>query len=81
MKLVYVNSGQLRVKLEAKNPIEAITCAFERFGDGKQLDPNFIYIDERGYRTRNARYKVPVEQALAEAGYTLGPDGPQAAED
>ena len=79
-KLVYVKSGELEVKLEANHPMQAIKRALDRSG-GATLDPCFFYLDERGFRTTTAEYKVPVEQALAEAGYKSGPDGLFTAED
>jgi len=68
-KKIYVTSGDMQVVLEADGPIGAIKTALKR-ANGATLDSDFIYLDERGFRHDDtAQYKVPVEQALAEAGY------------
>ena len=74
MKKVYVTSGELKTVLMANGPVEAFTRALLEHSDGLTLDPRFIYMDERGNRTDDAKYKVPVEQALAEAGYVFDDD-------
>lgn len=69
-KKIYVTSGQLRVVLAANSPQDAIKKAL-RHASQKVLDSKFFYLDERGFRGADAEYKVPVEQALAEAGYVF----------
>ena len=71
-KKVYVTSGDLAVCLIADGPLEACRNAVAAHGDGKTLDSEFFFVDERGHREGDdAQYKVPVEQALAEAGYVF----------
>jgi len=69
-KKIYVTSGELAVVTIADGPIAAIKTALFQFGTDKRLDDDFIYLDERGFRHDDtAQYIVPLEQALAEAGY------------
>jgi len=74
IKKIYVNSGTMQWVGRADGPIDAIKRALAAHGGG-DLDDTFIYLDERGYRTHNAQYKVPVEQALTEAGYIFEEEG------
>jgi len=67
-KKVYVKSGDLECVLMASGPRDAIKKAMGRHPVGR-LHPHFVFIDERGFRENNAAYRVPVEQALTEAGY------------
>jgi len=70
-KLIYVASGRMSVKVLADGPIDAIKKALAISPD-VVLDSEFIWLDERGARQDDtAQYKVPVEQALAEAGYVF----------
>lgn len=67
---IYVWSGELRVVLLANSPLDATTKAIKRFGKNKSLDD--FYLDERGFREGDdAQFFVPVEQALAKAGYVF----------
>jgi len=71
-KKVYVTSGDLAVVIIAAGPLDACGHAISAHGNNKTLDSQFVYIDERGHREGDdAQYKVPVEQALAEAGYVF----------
>ncbi len=74
-KKIYVNSGALRWVGIAAGPIDAIKKALDAHGSGGSLDNTHIFLDERGFRTDNAQYKVPVEQALTEAGYIFEDEG------
>jgi hypothetical protein len=71
VKKIYVTSGTLRWVGMASGPIDAIRKALNAHGcrKAKPLDDTYVFLDEQGHRTHDARYKVPVEQALAEAGY------------
>jgi len=74
-KKVYVCSGELAVVLIAESQLDAVTKAFKK-AHGKKLDPRTVYIDERGFRHNDtAKWKIPVEQALAEAGYVFEDSG------
>ncbi len=68
-KKIYVNSGAMQWVGHACGPIDAIKKALATHGSGGALDSTHIFLDERGFRNKDAQYKVPVEQALAEAGY------------
>jgi hypothetical protein len=73
-KKIYVTSGQLAVVLIAEGPLDAIQKALAKAGQ-VTLDPDYFYLDERGFREGdNVQYKVPVEQALTEAGYVFEDD-------
>jgi len=80
-KKVYVTSGDLAVCLVANGPIDAISRALTRNSNSRTIDGDFFFVDERGHRTGDdAQYKIPVEQALAEAGYFFDdPSGSQSA--
>lgn len=70
-KKVYVTSGQLYVCIQADGPMDAIRRSLKH-ASHKVIDSDFFFIDERGHRVgEDAQYKVPVEQALAEAGYVF----------
>jgi len=69
VKKIYVNSGALKWVGMASGPIDAIKRALDAHGSGGPLDGLTMFLDERGHRTDTAQYKVPVEQALTEAGY------------
>jgi len=71
-KKIYLTCGKLRFVVMSNGPINAIQKMFGHYlGDT-------VYLDERGHRTDDAQYKVPVEQALVEAGYTSAtPDANQ----
>ena len=69
VKKIYVNSGTMQWVGEAAGPIDAIKKALSSHGGSSAIDDTYVYLDERGFREDNAHYKVPVEQALAEAGY------------
>lgn len=71
----YVWGGELKVVILANSPLDATTKAITRFGANKSLDD--FYLDERGFRTgEDAQFCVPVEQALAKAGYVFDdPEG------
>ena len=71
MKKIYLVCGDLTWVGLVEKPTEAIKKALEQFGKGKTLDPDYFYLDEHGLRIDDARWKVPVEQALTEAGYIL----------
>lgn len=72
---MYVCSGELAVVLVASGPLDAIRRSLELKGDGVTLDPDYFYLDPRGFREGEAaEYKVPVEQALVEAGFILEDD-------
>lgn len=68
MTKFYVTSGQLRVVTVAYDPLDAIQKAMKQ-SNGLTLDRSWFYLDERGHRTHNAKFKVPLERALVEAGY------------
>jgi len=71
MKKIYVTCGELAVVVQAAGPIAAIKAALKHSSQ-KVLADDYFYLDERGHRTgTDAQYKVPVEQALAEAGYPI----------
>ncbi len=72
----YVVSGTLRSMVLAKGLQSAVRSALDTHGGNQTLDNRWIYLDERGFREEDAKYKVPVEQALAEAGYIFEDDGP-----
>lgn len=73
-KKIYVASGELAVVLIASGPLDAITRALDKAGP-VTLDPDYFYLDERGFRQdMSAEWKVPVEQALTEAGYVFEDD-------
>lgn len=75
-KKVYVKSGQLQQVLMANGVMDAISSALAHSESGLTLDPWYFYLDERGFRDDDtAQYKVPVEQALAEAGYIFEDEG------
>lgn len=74
-KKTYVQSGALRWLGMAAGPIDAIKKALDAHGGGGPLDDTHVFLDERGFRTDDAQYKVPVEQALAEAGYIFEDEG------
>jgi hypothetical protein len=71
-KKIYVTSGAMRWVGMANGPIDAITKALKAHSCTETLDDTHVFLDERGHRTHEATYKVPVEQALAEAGYISG---------
>ena len=71
MKKIYLVCGDLTWVGAVEKPTEAIKKALEQCGKGKTLDADYFYLDERGLRIDDAKWKVPVEQALTEAGYTL----------
>lgn len=73
-KKIYVTSGELAVVLMANGPLDAIEKALAKAGR-VTLDHDYFYLDERGFRhDESAEYKVPVEQALTEAGYVFEDD-------
>lgn len=76
VKKIYVNSGTMKWVGEAAGPIDAIKKALAAHGGGP-IDSTLVYLDERGFRTDNAQWKVPVEQALAEAGYIFEDESEQ----
>ena len=64
-KKVYVVCGELRGVIIADSPIHACTSLLKAFGKGKKLDPDYFYLDERGFREdKNATFTVPIEQVL-----------------
>jgi len=75
VKKVYVTSGAMRWVGEATCPMDAIKKALDTHGSGGPLDSLTVFVDERGHRTDDARWKVPVEQALTEAGYIFEDEG------
>ena len=80
VKKIYVTSGTMRWVGEATGPIDAIKKALAAHGSGP-LDSTLVCLDERGHRTENAQWKVPVEQALTEAGYLFEDEGATALDD
>jgi len=77
-KKVYVTSGELQWVGLVSGPLDACQKALSK-GNDKKLDGYFFYIDERGFRTDNAEFKVPVEEGLSHAGYVF--DDPDDADD
>ena len=69
---IYVVCGELQVAVMASGPYDAIQKALDGFSTGKCLAGEYFCLDERGLRDDDtAKYHVPVEQALAKAGYFL----------
>lgn len=63
VKKLYVHSGQLNVVLLAEHPLEAIQQAICQFGNGKKLDPEYFYVDERGFRGDDeAKTKISIDR-------------------
>jgi len=75
VKKIYVTSGALQWVGQANGVLDAIKKALAAHGSGGPLDSTYMFLDERGFRTHNAAYKVPVEQALTEAGYIFEDEG------
>jgi hypothetical protein len=81
VKKIYVNSGTMRWVGMAQGPIAAIIRALDAHtqkcpvSNCRPLDATTVFLDERGFRTDTAQYKVPVEQALTEAGYIFEDEG------
>jgi hypothetical protein len=75
---VYVKSGQLEWVGVATGPLDAVKKALCK-GNGKTLDGYYFYIDERGFRTNDAEFKVPINKGLKAAGYVY--DDPACADD
>ena len=75
MKKIYVMCGDIQTVIIASGPLDACKRVLLRQSDtARVLDTEFFYLDERGFREGDkAQYKVPVEQALAEAGYVFEP--------
>lgn len=72
MKKFYVTSGELSWMGFADSPMDAIVRALTKAGKDKILDPYYFYLDEQGFRIgKEARYRVPVEKGLKEAGYVF----------
>lgn len=67
-KKVYVKSGDLEHVVHANDALDAVCKALERRIDGCTLDPDFFFVDERGFRTQDATWKVPISDGLAAAG-------------
>ena len=75
-KKIYVTSGAMRWVGHASGPLDAIKKALNSYTGHDALDSIYVYLDERGFRCGpDAQYKVPTEQALAEAGYIFEDDG------
>lgn len=64
LKKVYIVSGDLKVVLSAISPFSACQKALRVHGENKKLDEEYVYIDERGFRTDDAKWKVPVGLAM-----------------
>ncbi len=64
LKKVYITSGDLNVVLTANGPFNACQKALKLYAEGKTLDPEYIYIDERGWRVEDAQWKIPVVLAV-----------------
>ncbi len=63
IKKLYIHSGQLNVVLLAEHPLEAIQQAVMQFGNGKKLDPEYFYVDERGFRGADeAKTKIHIDR-------------------
>lgn len=77
-KKVYVKSGEIEWVGFATGPLDACKKAL-KVGSNKTLDGYFFYIDERGFRTDTAEFRVPINEGLAYAGYIY--DNPDDADD
>ena len=66
---IYVKSGQLQWVGCATGPFDAVKKALEVAGKDKTLDGYFFFLDECGFRTNNAEFRVPLEEGLAYSGY------------
>lgn len=75
VKKIYVNSGSMRWCGLAQGPLDAIKKALAAHGGNGPLDSTTVFLDERGHRMSTAQWKVPVEQALTEAGYIFEDEG------
>jgi len=75
VKKIYVTSGTMRWVGHAADPLDAITQALDDHRGSGPLDSTTVFLDERGHRTDTAEWKVPVEQALTEAGYIFEDEG------
>jgi hypothetical protein len=69
LKKVYVVSGKLHWVGFAQGPLDATFKALDSMTKRVTLDPDFFFIDERGFRTEEAFWKVPVDVGLTHAGY------------
>ena len=78
IKKVYVKSGELEWVGTAADALNAVIKALVK-GNDKVLDSDYFYIDERGFRTEDAKWKVPINKGLKAAGYVF--DDPASAED
>lgn len=75
---VYVTSGELTWCGIASGPLDAIKKALE-IASGKTLDTDYFFIDQRGFRTEDAEFKVPISRGLKHAGWVY--DDPSSADD
>lgn len=71
-KKVYLKSGNLEWVGQCTGPLEAVRKAMQSAsGKSITLDPYFFFIDERGFRTTNAEYKVETAEGLLYAGFVF----------
>lgn len=73
MPCYYVQSGELKVKVEAANPMEGAVKALKLHTANAQLDHQF-YIDERGWRKVSAAYTLRFDNVMHAAGYEIEDD-------
>ena len=71
-KKVYMKCGEAEMVITCDDPVDAAATLLDRFyGKDSLLDPEFVYMHEQGYREgKKAKFKVPVEEALAKAGFS-----------
>ncbi len=67
MNKYYVVSGELRVILLAENAQFAAMDAIQNHAKGHTLDPLWVFVDERGFRTNTghiARFFVNLKETM-----------------
>lgn len=60
----YVISGALQFLIESESPVLAAMDLFESYRDSVELDKQYFYVDERGFRTNNAAHKIEISDIL-----------------
>ena len=70
----YVWSGDLKVKIIGDNAFDAAKRAFDAFSGYKVLDPDWVYVGQKGFDSAGLD-RFPLDKVLEAIGFEFEDDG------